>query len=390
MKRKGLLFVALLLLGVLSLCLFACDDTKDCNSDGTTLFHIHNFNKQEVKDTYLSKQATCEEKAEYFYSCSCGAVGTKTFEYGEVISCNYLEGVCERCSKPEPRSTKGLAFTLINNDLEYKVSGYNGSSTEVYIASTHNGKPVTSIGYEAFKYCDLTSVTIGNSVTSIGDYAFYYCGSLKSVTIGNSVTRIGSSAFYHCDYFLTSLIIPDSVTSIGSSAFSYCRVLTSVTIGNSVTSIGEEAFYHCDSLTSVIIPDSVTSIGHFAFEYCDSLTSVTIGNRVTSIGVGAFFSCDSLTSVTIGNSVTSIGESAFYSCNSLTSVTIPDSVTSIGEGAFSSCDSLTSVTFSDTSTWYITSDYNKWANKTGGTEFDVTDASNNAWNLDSTYYWYKI
>ena len=169
-----------------------CDD---CNTSYGQL-EPHVFDKEVVEEKYLKSKATCTEKAKYYYSCSCGAVSTETFEFGEVISCNYLEGVCEWCSEPEPSSTKGLTFTLINNDLEYEVSRYNGSSTEVYIASTHNGKPVTSIGYEAFKYCDLTSVTIGNSVT-----------------------RIGSSAFYHCDYFLTSLIIPDSVTSIGYSAF---------------------------------------------------------------------------------------------------------------------------------------------------------------------------
>ena len=338
MKRKGLLFVALLLLGVLSLCLVACDDTKD----GTTI-HTHNFNKQEVKDTYLSKQATCEEKAEYYYSCSCGAVSTETFEYGEVISCNYLEGVCEWCSEPEPSSTEGLTFTFINNNFEYEVSRYNGSSTEVYIASTHNGKPVTSIGDYAFYRRSLTRVTIGNSVTSIGDYAFSDCESLQSIEI------------------------PSSVTSIGNSAFAGCDSLTSVTIGNSVTSIGNSAFENCDSLTSVTIPDSVTSIDSYAFFDCDSLTSVTIGNSVTSIGYEAFRDCDSLTSVTIGNSVTSIDVSVFRYCYS-----------------------LTSVTFSDTSTWYITSDYNKWANKTGGTEIDVTDASNNARYFRSNYYWYKI
>lgn len=236
MKRKGLLFVALLLLGVLSLCLVACDDTKVCNvhSGGTSTCvekaecsvcgetygelgehnygvwtsnnnsthskvcsyessHVitencsggtatcttkavcddcntsygqlepHVFDKEVVEEKYLKSKATCTEKAKYYYSCSCGAVGTETFEDGEVISCNYLEGVCEWCSEPEPSSTEGLTFTLINNDLEYEVSGYNGSSTEVYIASTNNGKPVTSIGSYAFAYCDsLTRLSITN------------------------------------------------------------------------------------------------------------------------------------------------------------------------------------------------------------------------------------
>ena len=227
-----------------------CDD---CNTSYGQL-EPHVFDKEVVEEKYLKSKATCTEKAKYYYSCSCGAVSTETFEFGEVISCNYLEGVCEWCSEPEPSSTEGLIFRLINNDLEYEVSEYNSSSTEVYIASTHNGKTVTSIGERAFYGRSLTSVTIGNSVTSIASDAFEYCTSLTSVTIGNSVT------------------------SIGDGAFGNCYSLTSVTIGNSVTSIGDGAFSGCDSLTSVTIPDSVTSIGDGAFSGCDSLTRLSITN----------------------------------------------------------------------------------------------------------------
>ena len=42
-------------------------------------------------------------------------------------------------------------------------------------------------------------MTIGNSVTSIGIEAFYYCNGLTSVTIGNSVTEIGYGAFMSCE-----------------------------------------------------------------------------------------------------------------------------------------------------------------------------------------------
>ena len=159
-----------------------------------------------------------------------------------------------------------------NDDGGVTITKYQGSDADVVIPDTIDGKKVTSIGDEAFKYCEsLTSVTIPDSVTSIGNEAFAGCTSLTTVTIPDSVTDIGSYAFYGCTS-LTSVTIPDSVTSIGEGAFYECTSLTSVTIPDSVTSIGDRAFGDCTSLTSVIIPDSVTSIGNRAFYGCTGLT----------------------------------------------------------------------------------------------------------------------
>ncbi len=47
--------------------------------------HEHAFDKQVTSENFISKEATCFEVAEYFYSCSCGAKGEKTFEYGEPL-----------------------------------------------------------------------------------------------------------------------------------------------------------------------------------------------------------------------------------------------------------------------------------------------------------------
>ena len=260
------------------------------------------------------------------------------------------------------------------NDYDVPWADFLASIEKVVIS-----KGVTSIGNEAFKWCErLTNVTIPDSITSIGNSAFYDCSSLTSVTIPDSVTSIGEWAFYGCSS-LTSVTIPHGVTSIGGAAFWGCSSLTSVTIPDSVTSIGEWAFSDCSSLTSVTIPDSVTSIGDSAFSGCSSLTSVTIGNGITSIN-DSFSGCVSLksftvsesnsaysskdgvlfnknktklvaypagktnTSYTIPNSVSEIKEWAFSDCSDLTNVTIPNSVSKISYGTFWGCSSLTSVT----------------------------------------------
>ena len=42
----------------------------------------HVFDKTEIADKYLASEATCSNKATYYYSCKCGEKGEQTFEHG--------------------------------------------------------------------------------------------------------------------------------------------------------------------------------------------------------------------------------------------------------------------------------------------------------------------
>ena len=82
----------------------------------------------------------------------------------------------------------------------------------------------------------------------------------------------------------------------------------------------------------------------------------------------------------------------FHTCEKLKKVVIPTSVTNIDRFAFYGCTNLTQITFTQTSGWYITTNYNDYLNKTGGTPIDVTNPSTNAINIKTTYgrhLWYR-
>ena len=213
-------------------------------------------------------------------------------------------------SSIEQPSMEGILYEISEDGTYATVTKYEGVATEVFIANTYNGVPVTFIGESAFSGCDsLTSVVIPDSVTSIGYEAFRDCTNLTSVVIPDSVTSIGYMAFWNCTN-LTNVVIPDSVTSIGLQAFYACTSLTSVVIGDSVTSIGDLAFGACYSLTSITVTANNT-----AYQSIDGNLYSKDGKTLIQYAIGK-----TDTSFIIPDSVTSIGERAFYNCTSLTSV----------------------------------------------------------------------
>ncbi|MEP5601895.1 MAG: leucine-rich repeat protein, partial [Algibacter sp.] len=93
-------------------------------------------------------------------------------------------------------ATNGIAYTISGSEVS--ATGYTGNDTAVEIPNTvtnsGNTYTVTSIGDNAFRDNQLTSVDIPESVTNI-KYGAFKDNQLTSVTIHNTVTDIGTVAF---------------------------------------------------------------------------------------------------------------------------------------------------------------------------------------------------
>ncbi|MEP3237089.1 MAG: leucine-rich repeat domain-containing protein, partial [Flavobacteriaceae bacterium] len=117
-------------------------------------------------------------------------------------------------------ATNGIAYTISGSEVS--ATGYTGNDTAVEIPNTvtnsGNTYDVTSIGDDAFRDNQLTSVEIPESVTDI-KYGAFRGNQLTSVTIHDTVTSIGTYAF--AGNQLTNVTIPNSVTSIGRYTFQY-------------------------------------------------------------------------------------------------------------------------------------------------------------------------
>jgi hypothetical protein len=243
-----------------------------------------------------------------------------------------------------PAAVQAQFTYTTNSDGSLNIQLYLGSGGSVTIPSTTNGLPVTSIGIEAFQTSggsSMTNVIIPNSITSIGYEAFRYCSKLPSITIPDSVTFIDGYPFVGCTS-LTNVVLGSGITALFAT-FDDCTSLNTIAIPDSVTNIGVSTFAGT-ALNTINIPDSVTTIGEEAFEGCTSLTNVTIGSNVNNLGFGAFYGCTKLTSITIPNSVTAIGNAAFVGCTSLTNVVLGRGVTNIGDASAFHCSNLIAIT----------------------------------------------
>ena len=339
-----------------------------CSVCGSECDHFHNYIVENTADTYLASAATCTTPTKYYYSCTCDAIGTETFEFGEPLGHNHVidEAIAPTCSK-----------TGLSEGQHCSICGEVIVAQKVVdkVPHTDNGYGICSVCGELFNHThsytikNLTEEYLASSATCFAPAKYYYscvCGAKGSTTFygGDFHTRVDSNGDEICDICYVAAGLYDAngnlvaswdtlVNTYGMNATNNYKEPNSLVPYNT-----KSPCYILNNKTELskgthLVLGKINYIGDYAFWHT-KLTNIIIPNSVTSIGNGAFDGCTQLTNMNIPYGVTSIGKEAFYNCYSMTSVTIPDSVTSIGWGAFDQFNKtwkLSSVHISDIEAW---------------------------------------
>ncbi len=251
---------------------------------------------------------------------------------------------------PQGAHSNDIILSWLDGNVKYNpvygedgtITGYTVSlnnpltpadTKEVSILPTHKGKPVVSIGDNAFANTDVKvnfpASAEDYKITAIGDNAFKGNTSLTEDILAKLplVTTVGEGAFSNTG--LTEATIPGGLTEIPASVFegsSNLSTLKPVNALDGVTSIGDKAFAGT-ALTGNPLEgnNSITTIGNGAFSGTD-ITEITLPKSVTEI-TGAFTGTSpDLKKVSVASDTTlTLDEflSAFDKPSSVTELDIP-------------------------------------------------------------------
>ena len=207
------------------------------------------------------------------------------------------------------------------SDFEYHADGdytvidkYIGDSLTVVIPEEIDDKPVISIGREAFKASQITSVTIPDSVEIINFEAFAECDALTDVKFGNSVTYLGAKSFFSCDA-LEKLELPRNLVTADNNAVSQCKSLKELTVPKTLKSCYNSVFATNESLVTINFEDGLEVIPSTIFSQCTALETLKIPASVKSIRFSAFYNCNSLKDVYFAGDEVEISSDAFKRSN---------------------------------------------------------------------------
>ncbi len=280
--------------------------------------------------------------------------------------------------------------------------GYYGTSGDVVIPATVQGKTVRGIDHSAFTFAKFESLTVSEGIGFLYEWALDNCFNLEYLSLPaslvpgtpngpdeiwplkfNGLTSLREINVADDNPYLTvvdgvlydkemttiicypamkegdSFTIPESVKTIGARAFAHTQ-LTEVVFNEGLETVCTEAFayshikdvtllngvnyesgvfwYSC--LESVSFEEGITEIPSYTFYGCQSLQEVNFPTTLNKIGAVSFSLCTAIYKMEIPEGVEVIEKFAFSSAAKLVELTLPETLTEIGEDAFDYCDKL--------------------------------------------------
>ena len=183
--------------------------------------------------------------------------------------------------------TSGDYQLSVNPDREtVTLTGYTGQEERIEIPAEIDGYQVTEIGYQAFTYIKMKSLSIPDSVRLIGQRAFEYCEIPDSLRLPENVT-VCEDAFSYA--VLPSAVTVPAGTTTEECAFSYCEDIENLFVESGAV-IGSRSFGCCRDLTGIACADG-SRLQTGAFEYCTELQHVILCGDVET-EADAFYGCE--------------------------------------------------------------------------------------------------
>lgn len=249
--------------------------------------------------------------------------------------------------------TSGDYKYILLEDGTAEITAYSGTKSALTLPSVIDGKKVTSLGADVFRYSSnvknvvipdsvanidetffkskVENIVLGSEVKSISERAFYLAWSLKAIAVSNANPYFSSVNGILYDKAKTRLVcvpagkemdtfrIPNGVKTLGVLAMREVKIKQLI-IPSTVTKIESYAIT-VQNLESLTIPGSVKTMESNAVYYCQSLKTLKIQKGyLKEIPNSAINSCRALERIEIPSNVTSIGN--FYDCNALKEIVV--------------------------------------------------------------------
>lgn len=203
------------------------------------------------------------------------------------------------------------------------------------------------IGYSAFEYTGITSISIPEGCTEIESAAFQD-SKIEKISLPGSIVKMGSSAFIYTPWYrnITDNDYQDGVLYLGKIAMWVHPKSTasSITVAEGTKAIAGTFAANKSNLVSIQIPSSLKGIGNQAFYSCTKLSDISLPAGLSYIGYQAFYGCNGLSEVTLSANIQDIRAKAFSNCKGLVRVKY-DVPNDSGEQIFSACQGLEKIIF---------------------------------------------